>query len=55
MESQSLMLNQKLEAIDILKEAVKVYAKDINFIIITILTSLPFFCFSVYNETVGQF
>ncbi|PON59315.1 hypothetical protein PanWU01x14_160640 [Parasponia andersonii] len=54
MESQSLLLNQKLEAIDILKEAVKVYAKNINFIIIAILTSIPFFCFSVYNETFLQ-
>lgn len=41
---------QKLEVPDILKEAVMIYFKNLNFIIFTFLTSLPLFCFMVYFE-----
>ena len=55
MERQSLIVvDQKLEATDMVKEAVKVFAKNLNFIIFTFLTSLPFLFFLVYYETFFQ-
>ncbi|KAF4395512.1 hypothetical protein G4B88_010976, partial [Cannabis sativa] len=44
----------ELEAIDVLKKAFKILAKNTNFIILTILTSLPFWSFLVYYETTLQ-
>ncbi|XP_030497089.1 uncharacterized protein LOC115712840 [Cannabis sativa] len=44
----------ELEAIDVLKKAFKILAKNSNFIILTILTSLPFWSFLVYYETTLQ-
>ncbi|BFG16461.1 hypothetical protein CerSpe_027350 [Prunus speciosa] len=42
--------NQKLEAFDILRKALIISARNINFFIFTILTSLPLFFFLVYYE-----
>ncbi|KAJ1405316.1 hypothetical protein SESBI_25865 [Sesbania bispinosa] len=58
MESESNQVIQnmglKLEVLDILKETVMFYVKNINFIIFTFLTSLPFFCVMVYFEILFQ-
>uniref|UniRef100_K7KQW7 Transmembrane protein n=1 Tax=Glycine max TaxID=3847 RepID=K7KQW7_SOYBN len=54
MESESKQVKQKLGVLDILKEAVTFYASNINFIIFTFLTSLPFFFVMVYFETLFQ-
>lgn len=54
MESENKQVKQKLEVLDILKEAITIYVKNINFIIFTFLTSLPFFCVMVYFELVFQ-
>ncbi|KAL5552918.1 hypothetical protein UlMin_040319 [Ulmus minor] len=50
MENKSVVLDQKLEVIDILKQALKIFTKNINFIIFTVVASLPLFFFSVYYE-----
>ncbi|PQQ18313.1 hypothetical protein Pyn_36024 [Prunus yedoensis var. nudiflora] len=42
--------NQKLETFDILRKALIISARNINFFIFTILTSLPLFFFLVYYE-----
>ncbi|XP_058758688.1 uncharacterized protein LOC131631946 [Vicia villosa] len=42
---------QKLGVFDILKEAITIYVKNLNFIFFTFLTSLPLFCIMVYFET----
>ncbi|XP_057419532.1 uncharacterized protein LOC130713754 [Lotus japonicus] len=55
MESESKQVKQhEMEVLDILKEAVKVYVKNINFITFTIVTSLPFFCVMIYFELLFQ-
>ncbi|PQM40963.1 hypothetical protein Pyn_14294 [Prunus yedoensis var. nudiflora] len=54
MESNLMMKNQKLEAFDILRKALVISARNTNFFIFTILTSLPLFCFLVYYESVLQ-
>ncbi|KAJ7953642.1 Transmembrane protein [Quillaja saponaria] len=54
MENNYAMQKQKLEVIDILKEGVSIYLKNINFIIFTFLISLPLLCFLVYFETCLQ-
>ncbi|XP_057421870.1 uncharacterized protein LOC130715767 [Lotus japonicus] len=59
MESESKQVHQQemgknLEVLDILKETLTIYVKNINFIIFTILTSLPFFCVMVYFEILLQ-
>ncbi|PQQ18314.1 uncharacterized protein Pyn_36025 [Prunus yedoensis var. nudiflora] len=51
MESNLLMKNQKLEAFGILRKALIISARNTNFFIFTILTSLPLFCFLVYCES----
>ncbi|KAK3223289.1 hypothetical protein Dsin_010314 [Dipteronia sinensis] len=54
METESkhtMMKKQKLEVFDILKEALTIPYKHINFFIFTIIISLPLFCFMVYYET----
>ncbi|RDX91661.1 hypothetical protein CR513_26324, partial [Mucuna pruriens] len=50
MESESKQVKQKLGVLGILMEAVTFYVKNINFIIFTFLTSLPFFFVMVYFE-----
>lgn len=45
------MKNQKLEALGILRKALIISARNTNFFIFTILTSLPLFCFLVYYES----
>jgi hypothetical protein len=51
MESESnLKQKQKLEVYDILKEAIMIYVKNINFIIFTFFISLPLFSIMVYFE-----
>ncbi|CAJ1938143.1 unnamed protein product [Sphenostylis stenocarpa] len=54
MESESEQVKQKLGVFDILNEAVTFYVKNINFIIFTCLTSLPFFFVMVYFEVLFQ-
>ena len=54
MESESKHVKHKLEVLDILKEAVTIYVKNINFIIFTFLTSLPFLFAMFYFETLFQ-
>ncbi|TKY60261.1 hypothetical protein E2542_SST17357 [Spatholobus suberectus] len=54
MESESKQVKQKLGVLDILEEAVTFYVKNINFIIFTFLTSLPFFFVMVYFEILFQ-
>ncbi|RDX91668.1 hypothetical protein CR513_26317, partial [Mucuna pruriens] len=54
MDSESKQVKQKLEILDILNEAVTFYVKNINFIIFTFLTSLPFFFVMVYFEVLFQ-
>jgi len=51
MESEkNSMQKQKLEVSDILRKSVKIYLRNLNFIIFTFLTSLPLFCIMVYFE-----
>lgn len=50
MESNLIIKNEKLEAFDILRKAFTISASNINFLIFTILTSLPLFFFLVYYE-----
>ncbi|KAI5419665.1 hypothetical protein KIW84_043726 [Lathyrus oleraceus] len=51
MESENnLKQKQKLGVFDILKEAITLYVRNLNFIIFTFLTSLPLFCIMVYFE-----
>lgn len=47
----NLKQKQKLGIFDILKEAITIYVKNLNFIFFTFLTSLPLFCIMVYFET----
>lgn len=47
-------IKKKFETFDILKEAVGIFLKNINFSIFTLLCSLPLFCFMVYFETFLQ-
>ncbi|XP_047157350.1 uncharacterized protein LOC124828163 [Vigna umbellata] len=54
MESEREQVKQNLGVFDILNEAVTFYVKNINFIIFTCLTSLPFFLLMVYFETLFQ-
>ncbi|XP_061345503.1 uncharacterized protein LOC133291282 [Gastrolobium bilobum] len=54
MESESERVKQKMEVLDILKEAVTIYVTNINFIVFTFLTSLPFYCVMVYFEILFQ-
>ncbi|XP_020227661.1 uncharacterized protein LOC109808896 [Cajanus cajan] len=49
-ESNKYKQKQKLEVSDILKESVMIYFRNLNFIIYTLLTSLPLFCIMVYFE-----
>ncbi|XP_054824540.1 uncharacterized protein LOC129322309 [Prosopis cineraria] len=50
-ESKQVMQKQKVEVFDILKETVRMFLKNHNFIMFTILTSLPLFCLTFYFET----
>jgi len=50
MESEREEVKQNLGVLDILNEAVTFYVTNINFIIFTSLTSLPFFLLMVYFE-----
>nr|XP_011463377.1 PREDICTED: uncharacterized protein LOC101306912 [Fragaria vesca subsp. vesca] len=50
MESNHIMLKPKIGVFDILKESLYLICKSHTFIILTFLTSLPFFCFSIYYE-----
>ncbi|BAT73403.1 uncharacterized protein HKW66_Vig0011440 [Vigna angularis] len=54
MENEREQVKQNLGVFDILNEAVTFYVKNINFIIFTCLTSLPFFLLMVYFETLFQ-
>lgn len=49
-ESNLIIKNEKLEAFDILRKAFTISATNINFLIFTILSSLPLFFFLVYYE-----
>ncbi|XVE92451.1 hypothetical protein REPUB_Repub01dG0098500 [Reevesia pubescens] len=49
-----IMFKEKLEFLDILKEALTIPHKQINFIIFSLFTSLPYFCLSVFFEIVLQ-
>lgn len=49
-ESNLIIRNEKLEAFDILRKAFTISATNINFLIFTILSSLPLFFFLVYYE-----
>ncbi|XP_061990749.1 uncharacterized protein LOC133709131 [Rosa rugosa] len=49
-ESNMIIKNDNLEAFDIFKKAFTISATNIKFLIFTILTSLPLFCFLVYYE-----
>ncbi|XP_061371410.1 uncharacterized protein LOC133313995 [Gastrolobium bilobum] len=53
-ESNKVKQKQKLEVSDILREAVIIYFRNLNFIIFTFFTSLPLFCVMVYFETYLQ-
>ncbi|KAI5419669.1 hypothetical protein KIW84_043727 [Lathyrus oleraceus] len=51
MENENILKQkQKLEVFDILKEALMISVRNLNFIIFTFLTSLPLFCITVYFE-----
>ncbi|WVZ24900.1 hypothetical protein V8G54_003444 [Vigna mungo] len=54
MENEREQVKQNLGVFEILNEAVTFYVKNINFIIFTCLTSLPFFLLMVYFETLFQ-
>ncbi|KAK6281609.1 hypothetical protein POUND7_015434 [Theobroma cacao] len=49
-----IMSKEKLEFLDILKEALTIPHKHINFIIFSLLTSFPYFGLSVFFEIVLQ-
>ncbi|CAK8578781.1 unnamed protein product [Lathyrus sativus] len=54
---QVLSINQKnknMDVLDILKQTLTIYFKNINFIIFTFLTSLPLFFLMLYFETLFQ-
>lgn len=46
--------NKNMDILDILKQTLTIYFKNINFIIFTFLTSLPFFFLMLYFETLFQ-
>lgn len=46
--------NKNMDILDILKQTLTIYFKNINFIIFTFLTSLPFFLLMLYFETLFQ-
>ena len=46
--------NKNMDVLDILQETVTIYFKNINFIIFTSLTSLPYFFLMIYFETLFQ-
>lgn len=48
------MDNQNLGVVDILKKSVLVSARNFNFIVFTLITSFPLFCFLVYHEFLLQ-
>lgn len=50
MESKHIKLNQEMGVLDIFKTTLLISSKNINFIIITFITSIPLFCFSLYHE-----
>lgn len=50
MESNQIMHDQKLGVLDILKKSLLVFGRNNNFIIFTIITSFPMFCFLIYFE-----
>lgn len=56
MESETKLVNQNknMDVLDILKETVTIYFKNINFIIFTFLTSLPYYFLMIYFETLFQ-
>jgi hypothetical protein len=57
MESETKQVQQKkknMNVLDILKETLAIYFKNINFIIFTFLTSLPYFFLMLYFETLFQ-
>lgn len=53
-ETETKQVNPKMEILDILKEAITLYLKNINFIIFTFLTSLPYFFLMLYFEILFQ-
>ncbi|PQM40960.1 hypothetical protein Pyn_14291 [Prunus yedoensis var. nudiflora] len=54
MESHHTMLKQKLGFFDTLKQALSLIYNTNHFILLTFLSSLPLFCFSVYYELLLQ-
>lgn len=54
MESNHTMLKQKLGFFDTLKQALSLIYNTSYFILLTFLSSLPLFCFSVYYELLLQ-
>ncbi|XVE92450.1 hypothetical protein REPUB_Repub01dG0098400 [Reevesia pubescens] len=54
MENHSNMLNQKLEILNILKEALMIPHKTTNFILFSFLASVPLLCFMVFHEMILQ-
>ncbi|XP_060669223.1 uncharacterized protein LOC107428621 [Ziziphus jujuba] len=50
METNLIMHNQKKGVLDILKKALQISSKNINFIIFILIISSPLFCFLVYYE-----
>ncbi|CAJ2677093.1 unnamed protein product [Trifolium pratense] len=54
-ETKQVMLkNKNMDVLDILNQTLTIYFKNINFIIFTLLTSIPFFFLMVYFETLFQ-
>ncbi|XP_022734968.1 uncharacterized protein LOC111288358 [Durio zibethinus] len=53
-ENHHIMPKKKLEMFEILKEAILIPCKNINFIFFEVITSLPLFCFLVYYEILLQ-
>jgi hypothetical protein len=51
---QVKLKNKNMDVLDILYQTLTIYFKNINFIIFTFLTSLPFFFLTVYFETLFQ-
>ncbi|XWS68977.1 hypothetical protein CRYUN_Cryun04dG0140100 [Craigia yunnanensis] len=49
-----IMLKEKLKFFDIFKRALTIPSRNINFIIFSFFTSLPFFCFLVFFEIILQ-
>ncbi|XVE75070.1 hypothetical protein DITRI_Ditri12bG0067700 [Diplodiscus trichospermus] len=54
MENHSNMLNQKLELLNILKQALLIPYKTTNFILLSFLASIPLLCFLVFHEMILQ-